>query len=428
MNIFSSFSSHFSSHGSGTTASSKHGSIENDAENPSPQSNPSDSSPLQTEDRYSPATIRAPSSNREPSDSAQCRSTIPSKLPMAARPPRPPPKKDLLDRVFDGVERTVCRVESEPEIPAVMKKKVVIEERQDSVEPGNISSSAKDDGQREEPCTTERSETPLRSILRKEGSDCEAKNTARTEHKEDFLDYFFENVEGMVCRDKRSDDDEDDNSIAAREGGTESSSASELQRLGKVARYQASIGDEEHTRKDALDYMFECGRADDMEQQLRIYPTPAEDRDILDHLFECGAADVEERDCRDASRRAPLRQEQRAFSALQNRDSNSIIDEVDSAKSEDGIRIGRVEILRNKKRQIEEQRRMLQIPETEPRYLVPRGYILASLQAQQPVSARADAAAERSKRIRRTLIIAIVLFLVGTALIFIAASFFWPVA
>lgn len=424
------------SFGSSTIASSaqqqESQSVATDVENPAASNDTSVISPLGGDESWStrsPATIKAPTSRREPpaGSPAKARPVLPNVLPTnrSSMPPIPPRKKDLLDRVFERVEATVCRVGSEPEMPVVMKKRVVvIEEPHDIEEPPIQISDCRDENF--EPSPLLRSTTPVRSILKKKkyGKPRES----------DFLDYFFDNVENMVCRDERAEDNrKDDNSIVAHGDDSEESPSPEFHKLYKLP--PASRGTvQKQYRKDVLDYMFECGNQDDTDAtQLKIYPTPAKDRDILDYMFECGAGDVEEGDGRDPNERVPPHLKQAGKTMLP-RDSNSIISEVISAGSEDSSRIGRVELLRNKKRKMEEQWRMFQLHEPQSRYLVPHAYrekVFTITSSQPQVISRAEALAlrmeyERNQRIRRTVIVGIVMFLVGTALILIAASFFWP--
>ena len=445
--MFSAFRRPSFSIGSSTIDGSNNRSLDNsDVENPSSITWGNTGSAMATEDSFSPIAIKAPRNSHVTNNPTNARVAIPSTLPT---PPSPnnkstkspiPPTKGLLDRFFENVESTVCRMPLEPEMPVVMNKRVMVDERQDNDVGESPRETISDGDVRENPAPSPKPGTPVRSILKKDAKDdvttLEKAPADAYDHKSDLLDYVFENVESFVCRDKRAEDEKDDNNIVARVAKHDGCSPTQLQRVHKLPRSEGHSTPVPY-RRDMLDYMFECGRGDDTEEHLKIYPTAAKDRDILDYMFECGAGDEEEGDCREVSRRVPLStEEQEVLSALPNRDSNSIFSGNVSVRSGDSNRIGRVELLRNKKRLLEIQRQRIQTQEPEPRYLVPRGYrekVLTELQAEPGVSTRTQVAAlqlklERSRRIRRTAITGCVMFLVGTALILIAASFFRPTA
>lgn len=445
--------------GSSTISSLHDGSLVSDLENPYPP--------------RSSSIVRAPSVVRQQSQPQAQSSTATSDLPVVSGETRIQHKRDFLDRVFETVESTVCRVRHDRPEPAIIEKTVVVEGRQIVNLPANRQNNSAES--RELPYLARNEGTPRRSILKKQKDDVfidlenpqtEGDNNYRCSEnnqdtKGDVLDYIFENIEGFVCRDKSGDIG---HGRPAKGGGideNDNSSRLKLHRLQKIpTRTDAgeTIPVKPH-RKDALDYMFECGRTDDTEQNLVIHPTPAEDRDILDYMFEGRGGEVRDKpavslsgqDFRDPSMRAPMSPERNsALSTIQMRDSNSIV----NAPSHDSSRLSRLEMLRNKKRQLESDRMVEhfqiddddddddEVDEGSQPYLVPRGYkekvsmshstrsISQSKSAEVLSTTRSlvdiQTEIEVNKRTRHTLIAVIVMCFTGVALIIVAVSFFFP--
>ncbi len=399
------------------------------------------------------STYKAP---RARHGSPTSKGTIPKDLPLGASAQQASKRQDILEQVFHTVDTNVCRTHQEPEIAQVMKKRVSIDERQDV--DGRPASSLREmhcgDLSRPRQCASPTSSSlpskSPKSILKK-GSvtkendldpakaepEEEKHGSEPAQSKGDLLDYIFENVESFICRHKNGDekvnkDDTDGNEESMIENG-QSSSPEQIQRLYKVSTTDEVEVKRSTNKRDVLDYLFECGGTDDADQPLRIDPIPTKDRDILDYIFECGE-DVLEADSRDPSMRAPLTPQDResslSFSSL--RDCNSIIDAVSSLDPNDNPRIGRAEILRQKKRQLEEQRRFLEYRGNETRYWIPKGQHdeIAMLETSSRVSMEAlslvQIELERSKRVQRLLIAGMVMSFVGIVWVVIAITLFFP--
>jgi len=173
----------------------------------------------------------------------------------------------------------------------------------------------------------------------------------------DLLDYICEGVEHFVCRhdeDQAGYEAEDDNSII-EEG------YSSQQKLPSRSR-DPGVRTNEPPR-NVLDYMFECGPRDEAEENMVIVRTL---QHILDNVFECGAdgddgvVDIHKQrppDSRDIEMRAPANSPERKYARPR---SSSYISAylLDETPTEDCPPIGRLEILRRKKRRLEARQQM----------------------------------------------------------------------
>jgi hypothetical protein len=258
----------------------------------------------------------------------------------------------------------------------------------------------------------------------------------------DLLDYIFEGVEKFVCRHEEEHPEAQGGVYVVGEQVTSPiERESRLQKIPPPNRDQRQI--QEH-RRDVLDYMFECGDRDDLEEKLVIGPTLEKDRDILDHVFECGSTDPvrDPRDSRDFHMRTSTHPLHNDLEIARGRPrSNSLIEELPSNVAAADRRIGRVDILRMKKRQLEARKHMVGEPirraleEMEGNkgdYGVPDD--IKARVAKMQVEARASQFAllqiqeeeQRNLRARLTLVAGATMFVLGTGLIVTAFVFFFP--
>lgn len=371
------------------------------------------------------------------------------------------PSNTMVDRVLDSVESNSCQLRAESEIAVAMKKRVMIDERHNMrVSPTQATTTtcttipAANPPARKSPKSilkrslkfevrpnkkhhVDKTSTPLGQSHFKTNSGGPTTVLQPIQYQGDLLDYIFESVESFLCRQDKNEKGQErtnnEDNIAGTRNGPD-----QLHRVYKVP--STDTKHIIHTQpKDTLDYIFECGGTDNDDQELRIYSTPAKDRDLLDYMFECADDDMYETpDSRDASFRAPQSPQGHGSamaSRTPNRDSSSII--LTSSSSESGSndtnRIGRAEILRQKKRQIEEKRRSLVIRGEQRLYMVPKGYeddtttrTMIISQVSSDALSQAQCEKERSRTITRVLTGVLAMTVAGVVLVVISISFFFP--
>jgi len=256
----------------------------------------------------------------------------------------------------------------------------------------------------------------------------------------DMLDYVFESVETFVCRNK-----EDPNGY---EGEDEKSMAEDESRLQKIPRMNYDHTKVMDNKRDILDCVFACADPGDLgsEMKIRRPPRPAEDPTILvDRLVECDREDEIQNqlvDWKDANLLLPMRLSQLPEGKWSSARSNSNRMNDQSCSSDEATEesppIGRLEILRVKKRQLEARQQMVaEYMATESLGQTSKDMDrleaqIAQGQVQHYESSRVaqveiQGEGEHNQQARLTLVASILMFLLGTGFVVAAAVVFFPV-
>lgn len=277
----------------------------------------------------------------------------------------------------------------------------------------------------------------------------------------DILDHFFEGVEGMVCKQQKEENtiDIEGRSKSGYSVQEENSIVESVQRLQKIAkREDRQIQHQRDKDKSFHGHnVLQCGSPDELEERMVIQPVPFKERDFLDRLFECGAPDegqiMKSIDSRDVDVRAPgddgrLQKEQaERGQGRKQRSSNSTLDETSSSVVTDDSRLDRLELLRQKKRQLELRKTILENTEDplwgsdyETNFNLEKGIEgdvsvrIEESRGNPQVETRVAHYAlvqmkrdeERNRRNRSTLYAAVAMILLSVVLIIIAALVFFP--
>lgn len=334
---------------------------------------------------------------------------------------------DMLDRVFEGVESTVCRTGQKDHNRLGVHPRSHFHFKSTTQKSGGSRSADDRNPNSESPRSEETEErdksyipsgtvVPLRSILKKHSFDEEKKEKNSTnagtsqnapfagshtkESNKDTLDCIFGNTESLLfCRSKKNLDSlrdipslmsPDDNSLINDSGTEDSSSPIRLHRL-------AGEGDTMDSDFDDL----ETAICEEPTSSLPETPTTAGsqqlsmDSSLLNH-----------------------QNDGRAAIYLSSRPQSLL----DAASSEDDNNY-KLKMLKLKKRQIEER---IRSNSTEPGILVPRGYKEKAIPSNIMSLSQSVSQQEERSKFRKYLLVGIVSFLLAAAMILVGVSFFWP--
>ena len=256
----------------------------------------------------------------------------------------------------------------------------------------------------------------------------------------DMLDYVFESVENFVCRNK-----EDPNGYEGEDEKSITETESRLQKIPHKNHGHVTVMED---KRDILDYVFACADPGDLKSEMvRRPPRPVEDPTILvDRLVERGHEDeIQDQprvDWKDVNVLLPMRLSQlpEGSWAYSRSNSNRLTDESCSSDeaTEESRPIGRLEILRIKKRQLEARQQMVaeymateSLGQTSKEMDHSEAQI-AQGQVQHYESSRVAQVemhpeGEHNRQARLTLLASILMFLLGTGFVVAAAVVFFPV-
>jgi hypothetical protein len=261
----------------------------------------------------------------------------------------------------------------------------------------------------------------------------------RADQEGDILDYVFESVENFICRNK---EDHNDNQ-AGYEGEDEKSIVENESRLQKIPNKNYEHDQAMEYDRDVLDYVFECGDPGDLEPEMFFRQRHAKDQTILvDRLIEPGHDNEARRqslDWKDANVLVPMRLSQLPEGSWACARSNSIADEYCSSDetTEESRPIGRLEILRSKKRKLEARQQMVaEYMATESSGLTTKEMDqmeaqLAKSQVENTLSSHLalveiQPEGEYKQQARLILLASILMFFLGTGFVVAAAVVFFP--
>ena len=261
----------------------------------------------------------------------------------------------------------------------------------------------------------------------------------RADQEGDILDYVFESVENFICRNKEDHND----TQAGYEGEDEKSIVENESRLQKIPNKNYEHDQAMEYDRDVLDYVFECGDPGDLEPEMFFRQRHAKDQTILvDRLIEPGHDNEARRqslDWKDANVLVPMRLSQLPEGSWACARSNSIADEYCSSDetTEESRPIGRLEILRSKKRKLEARQQMVaEYMATESSGLTTKEMDqmeaqLAKSQVENTLSSHLalveiQPEGEYKQQARLILLASILMFFLGTGFVVAAAVVFFP--